>query len=470
MKTISSFKIHARAFVVSSCLLSLGCPALRAQNQTIAGDLNVTGSVDIGGPVFNLGTWSNNPARLGLNLTYAEDAGHAASLSLAATRPSVQWQWLRARSATDPASVPQMTLGSGNALTLYDVSLPAPHAAIVLDPVLGSRFNAGVIFYGEYNRMPNQLLDDPDCVITVGLADDRYVPRGTGNTLSLGYAANAEGTNSTALGAHSYAHGIESTALSYYAQATGNYSVALGNSSAATGVQSTALGAYSAATGDLSLTLGYSSIASGGYATAIGYGSRATGGVSTALGAYSNATAAFATTLGQNSTADATYASALGVYSYAHGDKSMALGFSSSATVNLASALGAYTTASNTGAVALGFGSTASGYFSTALGTYSSASGDYSTSGGPTVADSLFQFCVGANNVNGGSAHAWVPTDDLFTVGNGSDAQHRSNAFSVKKNGDATVAGTLTVAKALIIQPQGDLSMGEFTAQPSPAP
>ncbi len=89
---------------------------------------------------------------------------------------------------------------------------------------------------------------------------------------------------------------------------------------------------------------------------------------------------------------------------------------------------------------------------------------------GQTAATSVYQFTAGAYGVTGGNPHTWVATDDLFTVGNGQSAAAPSNAFSVKKNGDTSVAGKLLVAGAIIVQPQGDLSMGSFTAQPSPAP
>ena len=482
MKTLPARSFHRCPLALASFSLLLGAGALQAQNQTINGDLNVAGSLDVSGPVFNLGTWTDNPAKLGLNLTYSEDPQHSATLAFITARPIIQWQWLRAASATNAASVPQMTLGSSNALTLYDVALPTPHAAIVLDPMFGSTFNGDVTLGGVNNKMPNQQLDDDASVLTLGLADERYVLRGTGNNLSLGYGASAPGASSTALGAYSRAQGDYSTALSFGAQATKPYAVALGNNSAATGVQATALGANSAATGDLATTLGYGSVASGPYANAIGYGSRATGVVANALGAYSKAYGDYSVTLGDNSTADAAHAAALGTYSYAHGDYSVAQAFCSAATGNLSSALGAYSIASNTATVALGTYSTASGYSAISMGGGSVASGAYSASiGGNTVADGFFQTVVGIYNLTGGSPNNWVPTEDLFTVGNGWDNNHRSNAFSVKKNGDATVSGTLTVptkivasnvtvSGALLIQPQGDLPMGDFTVQPSPAP
>ena len=62
----------------------------------------------------------------------------------------------------------------------------------------------------------------------------------------------------------------------------------------------------------------------------------------------------------------------------------------------------------------------------------------------------------------------------IFDIGNGSIGGDpygypyrvtASNAFVVKKNGDTTVYGNLSVSgagHAVLINPQGDLSMGDF--------
>lgn len=152
------------------------------------------------------------------------------------------------------------------------------------------------------------------------------------------------------------------------------------------------------------------------------------------------------------------------------------MGGGSAATGWTAEALGYHTAADGIGALAVGDYSHASGNYATTLSNSSVASGDYAVAIGRTEAASLYQTTIGAFGVAGGNPHNWVATDALFTVGNGQSAATPSNAFVVKKNGDATVAGTLTVSNKLVVtggftvQPQGDLSMGEFTAQPSPAP
>jgi hypothetical protein len=83
------------------------------------------------------------------------------------------------------------------------------------------------------------------------------------------------------------------------------------------------------------------------------------------------------------------------------------------------------------------------------------------------------------NSVIVGNYNA-VVTDAVFVVGNGLNNASRSNALVIKKNGEATfsgkvtatsfesstgticVNGTLTVGGAIIMEAQGDISMGDF--------
>jgi len=174
------------------------------------------------------------------------------------------------------------------------------------------------------------------------------------------------------------------------------------------------------------------------YEVSVGGGS-ATGGDAIAIGKKSQATGQ-AAAIGENATAS--------------GENSTAVGSNATAT-------GIYSTANATSATASGNYSVASAVGALASGEYATAAGAQSTAAG------FAQFVVGQYNditTNPSSATAWVTTDDLFQIGNGTDATHTSNAFTVKKNGDTTINGTLTVPKLVVqhIDPQGDLAMGDF--------
>jgi hypothetical protein len=71
--------------------------------------------------------------------------------------------------------------------------------------------------------------------------------------------------------------------------------------------------------------------------------------------------------------------------------------------------------------------------------------GNYSFGFGEgTIAQAKNQVVVGTHNVAQGNSTSWVSTDDLFIVGNGTADNARSNAFVVKKNGEAQITGLLT--------------------------
>ena len=142
----------------------------------------------------------------------------------------------------------------------------------------------------------------------------------------------------------------------------------------------------------------------------------------------------------------------------------------------------------------------ANGYWSLAGGFYSQADGDYSMAvgygavshgsaslagGDQTLAGAYASMAIGRFNggnyfvSNDGDASndgdkVWIDTDPVFEVGNGTPATAqtgwqpvRSNALTVFKNGNVTVGGVITVGGGIrVLQPAGDLSMGEFTASP----
>ncbi len=71
------------------------------------------------------------------------------------------------------------------------------------------------------------------------------------------------------------------------------------------------------------------------------------------------------------------------------------------------------------------------------------ASGRYSMAiGNRTKAEAMASTAIGAYNVGGGSANAWVATDPLFEIGNGTatiNTETRNNALTVLKNGNVGI-------------------------------
>lgn len=145
-------------------------------------------------------------------------------------------------------------------------------------------------------------------------------------------------------------------------------------------------------------------------------------------------------------------------------------------------AFGLSTTTIGPGSMAFGFCTTASGYYSAASGVGSSASGYGATAAGnDTNASAWSEFAVGSfNAINTGNPNNWVPTDPIFEVGNGyypgvfgwSGPAVYSDALVVYKNGNTTITGTLSISgdNAVLVNQTGDISMGGFTAGPTPAP
>tara|TARA_R110001592_G_scaffold124286_1_gene333046 strand:+ start:656 stop:1402 length:747 start_codon:yes stop_codon:yes gene_type:complete len=106
-------------------------------------------------------------------------------------------------------------------------------------------------------------------------------------------------------------------------------------------------------------------------------------------------------------------------------------------------------TASGNYSTAMGNFTTASGYRSTAMGSSTTASGESSTSmGHGTTAKGYRSTAMGQYNVlnSGDAATSFNLTNTAFSIGNGTSAGARSDAFSVLFNGNTTVAGSITSA------------------------
>lgn len=122
--------------------------------------------------------------------------------------------------------------------------------------------------------------------------------------------------------------------------------------------------------------------------------------------------------------------------------------------------------ANATSAMAGGQYTIANGVASASLGNYTLANGTASTAlGNNTKAHSLASVAIGQYNAKASASSdedtntqartTWRGPDTLFVIGNGTGAGATplNNAFLVKKDG------------TIVIQKQGDISMGTFTAQ-----
>ncbi|TYA59316.1 tail fiber domain-containing protein [Formosa maritima] len=200
--------------------------------------------------------------------------------------------------------------------------------------------------------------------------------------------------------------------------ATGNRSFASGYNTTASGQSSTSMGYFSVASGTRSTALGRSTIASGESSTALGTSTEANNTFSTAMGRQTLASGENATSMGYLSTASGDFLTAIGINASASGDSNIASG-------NTSVALGIITQASGDYSLAMGNNVQVSSFAASALG--------YNL-----INDDSYATVVGQNNDNTTTSSA------LFQVGNGVSTANRTNAFTVFRNGNATLAGTLT--------------------------
>ena len=156
----------------------------------------------------------------------------------------------------------------------------------------------------------------------------------------------------------------------------------------------------------------------------------ATGLYSVAQGPNTEASGSASTAMGNETIASGTASTAMGSLTVASGGVSTALGFNTEASGLYSVAMGSFTEASGGSSFAMGSSSIASGSSSISLGNN-------------TKAESFASTAIGRYNVGGGNPGSWVSTDPLFEIGNGTSDGSRSNAFTVFKDGDATLAGAL---------------------------
>ena len=291
----------------------------------------------------------------------------------------------------------------------------------------------------------------------------------TGSTIGLG--ATVEGGNNVASGNYSHAEGIETQAIGNYSHAEGYDTIANLDYSHAEGEGTITGGEQAHAEGCGTIAGGNSSHAEGAGTYAEGICSHAEGSNTKAEGIYSHAEGSDTQAIGNYSHAEGCKMSAYGEYSHSEG-------FSNYIKSNVPTgdtydrggfgfALGDYSHNEGYCTQTVGGGSHAEGQYTQAKGNYSHAEG-YNTSatgqaahsegndthatGGNSHAEGYSTYA--SNECSHASGHysaAMVDTGTIhdqngtaFVIGNGTQDNYRTNAFSIQFDGTVAAAGTIT--------------------------
>ena len=175
--------------------------------------------------------------------------------------------------------------------------------------------------------------------------------------------------------------------------------------------------------------------------------------------ALATSTGANSFAVNQGTISSGVNASSFGLNSEASGYNSLAAGFGSTASGDSSVALGYNSTASGVNSLAAGDGNAAIGESSTALGQQTTAQGVFSlVANNLTTANGVSSTALGQGTIAGEYAslavgHYNIETsygvtgydilNTAFVIGNGTDADNRSNAFSVRFDGTTTISGNV---------------------------
>lgn len=220
------------------------------------------------------------------------------------------------------------------------------------------------------------------------------------------------------------------------------------------------VGAYSFATG-------YSSKASGSTSTAFGFGVQATGFASTAFGSGTKANGKATVAFGFLAQANADYATAFGEATIANGELATAFGKETQADGNQSTAFGYRSKANGPSSTVFGHSTKADGFYATAFGEQTAATGRSSVAMGiGTAAISYGEVALGSYNTKYQALDtiAFDSTDRLLVIGNGIDADNRSDALVVYKNGNLEIGGWLSADgddEGILIDDSGKMGIGE---------
>ena len=202
------------------------------------------------------------------------------------------------------------------------------------------------------------------------------------------------------------------------------------------------------ASGNRSIATGVDAEASGEYSTAMGQGSVANGMVSTTMGSFTRASGDYSTAMGDRTIASGFASTATGYLTEASGDYSAAMGVNTTASGDYSVAIGNNLNATEIYSVAIGTLNTSSGYASTTLGDSNWASGRASTAiGAGTIAEDYAMLSIGTWSLplESPNPSQFSNSNTAFLIGNGINADSRSNAVQILFDGTTTIAGDLNI-------------------------
>ena len=315
--------------------------------------------------------------------------------------------------------------------------------------------------------------------ITDGLNNDKMDkvnPTGTGYFSLNRNTDHTPGVNSVAVGYQTTASGEASFAEGFQTQANDNYSHAEGDKTLASGIASHAEGRETKSTGGRSHAEGYKTEATNKYTHAEGYSTKANGKASHAEGYSTEASHKAQHVEGEYNIIDTSTAVSddRGTYVHivgngtsntarsnaltltwggdlwhsgrlSHGNSVSVTGLGAYSGGSGTSALGDYSHAEGISATAQGGASHSEGENTTTIGVASHAEGHGSIAQGSyshaqnqgTIAQGDSQTAIGKFNI--------ADTTSAFIIGNGADADHRSNMFFIDWNGNACFLNTLSI-------------------------
>jgi hypothetical protein len=261
---------------------------------------------------------------------------------------------------------------------------------------------------------------------------------------ATGSYSHAEGQYAKAFGKVSHAEGRNTLASGNTSHAEGEDTKATGYGSHAEGGITQASGAMSHAEGEETVASGRVSHAEGNGTLAEGYGAHAEGCITQALGYVAHAD-------GENTIASGNMSHAEGCETKANGSMSHAEGYKTKTCGDAGHAEGyeteAYERAHAEGrsSIAEGKGSHAEGYYTHAIGEYSHAEGNNTITKGINSHAEGEEIVAAGKNQHAQGQFNIEDTTLAHIVGNGDDAENRSNAHTLDWEGNAWFAGDVYV-------------------------